>query len=193
MKRFAITCFFLFITLWVHAGSPVPASSASDIASAKAAIKTLAGALQKELKASMQSGGPVAAIEVCNTRALHISHSVSTETGMRVGRVSVKNRNPLNAANDWQTVVLESFEAQKAAGAGVQSLSWTETVATDNGNEFRFMKAIPTSGICLACHGVTLAPGIGDKLAELYPEDKATGFNEGDIRGAFVVTRLLSD
>jgi hypothetical protein len=49
------------------------------------------------------------------------------------------------------------------------------------------MKAIPTGGLCLACHGETIDPAVAGKIAELYPEDKATGFREGDLRGAFVV------
>jgi hypothetical protein len=53
------------------------------------------------------------------------------------------------------------------------------------------MKAIPTSAVCLECHGATLASGAHDVLAELYPEDCATGFSEGDIRGAFVTIRKL--
>ena len=43
--------------------------------------------------------------------------------------------------------------------------------------------------LCLGCHGKSIAPEVKAKLAELYPEDKATGFSEGDLRGAFVVTR----
>ncbi len=51
------------------------------------------------------------------------------------------------------------------------------------------MKAIPTGPLCLACHGETLAAPVAEKIGELYPADKATGFREGDIRGAFVVTK----
>ena len=55
------------------------------------------------------------------------------------------------------------------------------------------MKAIPTGAVCLNCHGTKIAPEVSQALAGLYPEDRATGFNEGDIRGAFVVTRKISD
>ena len=53
------------------------------------------------------------------------------------------------------------------------------------------MKAIPIGGLCLQCHGTAIAPELAEKLSELYPEDKATGYREGDMRGAFVVTRRL--
>jgi hypothetical protein len=53
------------------------------------------------------------------------------------------------------------------------------------------MKAIPTGALCLQCHGLDIAPPVAEKIAELYPYDKATGYREGDIRGAFVVTKLI--
>lgn len=154
---------------------------------ARAAVQAFATALKSELMAAMQSGGPVAAIEVCNTRAPAIAESVSLEQDVELYRVSLKNRNPLNAPNDWQRAVLLQFEERKAAGAEPDTLSWSETVATADGDEYRFMKAIPTGGLCLTCHGATLDPSVADKIAELYPSDQATGYSEGDLRGAFVV------
>ena len=110
---------------------------------------------------------------------------------MQLSRVSLKNRNPANAPIEWQVSVLEGFDRQKAAGKDITKLAWSETVDTADGQEFRFMKAIPTGEVCLKCHGSKLAPEVGQVLAELYPEDRATGYSEGDIRGAFVVTRKL--
>lgn len=163
----------------------------ADVDAAKSAIKQLAGALQSELKTAMQSGGPTAAIGVCSTRAIPITEKVSKQQGLNVSRVSLRNRNPANVPNDWQTAVLESFQQQKSEGKDVATLAWSETVDVGSGKEFRFMKAIPTSEVCLACHGATLAPEVSGVLAKLYPQDRATGFSVGDIRGAFVVTRML--
>jgi len=165
------------------------AGADTQVGAAKAAIQALATALQSELKSAIQDGGPVSAIEVCNTRAMPITQRVSDEQGLNVSRVSLKNRNPANAPNAWETAVLEDFERQKAAGKDVGSLVWSDTVAVDGGQEFRFMKAIPTGDVCLLCHGEQLAPGVGQALVERYPADKATGFAMGDIRGAFVVTQ----
>ena len=55
------------------------------------------------------------------------------------------------------------------------------------------MKAIPTGAVSLNCHGTSIAPDVSQALAGIYPEDRGTGFSEGDIRGAFVVTRKSSD
>jgi hypothetical protein len=165
----------------------------SEQMAAKAAIKEFAGALQTELKTAMQAGGPVAAIGVCNTRALPIAKKTSAEHDMALSRVSLKYRNPANVPNDWQKAVLEGFESQKAAGKGTNALVWSETASVGGEKEFRFMKAIPTGGVCLACHGESISPEVQQQLSALYPEDRATGFREGDIRGAFVVTRKLSN
>jgi len=146
-------------------------------------------ALKSELKAAMHMGGTIEAIETCNTKALLIGEEMSRANGENVSRVSLRNRNPENTPNDWQKAVLKDFENRKQAGEKAGALTWHEVAETENGLEFRFMKAIPTGPICLQCHGSNIAPPVAEKLAELYPGDKATGFDIGDIRGAFVVTR----
>jgi len=164
---------------------------AGELHQARKATAEFGGALKAELMAAMQSGGALNAIDVCNIRAVEISDEVSLATGMNLSRVSQRNRNPDNAPNDWQTAVLMDFESRKQAGEAADSLSWHEVASTGAGQEFRFMKAIPTGGLCLQCHGTAIAPPVAEKLAELYPGDKATGFEQGDLRGAFVITRQL--
>lgn len=185
MKQIYLALSLLTLSLSAHG------SQQGDVMAAKSAIKDFAGALQGELKTAMQAGGPVAAIGVCNTQAAAIAEKVGVEHGLSLSRVSLRNRNPDNAPNEWQAAALEKFEARKAAGEDVTSLVWSETASNGDGREFRMMKAIPTGGICLTCHGVGIAPEIEQQLAALYPEDRATGFSEGDIRGAFVVTKKL--
>jgi len=51
------------------------------------------------------------------------------------------------------------------------------------------MKAVPTEGVCLACHGQNISPEVQTKLNELYPDDKATGYSLGQVRGAIVVIK----
>ena len=191
MKKILAGLLLLIIALDCSGGQQSNAHADAEVAAAKAAIMEFAGALQAELKGAMQTGGPVAAIAVCNSRAMPITVQIAADHGMILSRVSLKNRNPENAPKAWQTRVLENFENQKLAGKDLESLAWSETTSTDDGREFRFMKAIPTTGVCLQCHGTILAPEVSSMLAELYPEDRATGFNEGDIRGAFVAVRKL--
>jgi len=187
MKKTLTALCFAVLTSGVSAGF----DEAAELDQAKTAIAAFAGALKSELVSAMQSGGPIEAIDVCNTRAVLIGEDVSREQGMTLSRVSLKNRNPDNAPNEWQVEVLDSFESRKAAGEAPGTLAWHEVADTENGREFRFMKAIPTGTICLACHGQTLASPVAEQLVKLYPEDKATGYSEGDLRGAFVVTKTI--
>lgn len=191
MKQILPALFVLALTM--DCNSDQQADTLSEAAGAKAAIQQMAAALQTELKSAMQAGGPVAAIGVCNTKAVPITRKVAREQGMHVGRVSLKNRNPANLPVAWQIAVLEDFERQKDEGQDIGSLAWSETISIDGEKEFRFMKAIPTGPVCLACHGTALSPEVSRVLADLYPDDRATGYREGDIRGAFVVTHRTSN
>ena len=190
MKTFVLGICLLILSM--NCNSDQHSDSNAEIAAAKTAIKELATSLQSELKAAMQTGGPVAAIGVCNTKAMPITQKVAAEQGMQLDRVSLKNRNPANLPNEWQATVLEDFQRQKAEGKDIDSLAWSETVSVNGKKEFRFMKAIPTGKICLMCHGTEISPQIEEVLTDLYPADRAKGYGEGDIRGAFVVTRQLS-
>lgn len=161
------------------------------VAEAKGAVMALGGTLKKELKGAMVAGGPTAALDVCAEKAPAIAKQISEEKNLQVGRVSLKNRNPGNAGNEWQTAVLNDFETRKAGGEAADKLAYAETVEVDGKKEFRFMKAIPTGNLCLTCHGDKIPEAVTAKLGELYPEDKATGFKEGELRGAFYVVKPL--
>ena len=171
--------------------APVIADIDTEVAQAKAVISAFAGTLKGELETEIKAGGPVKALEICNTKAPQIAEKITAEKGMQVLRVSLKNRSPANAPNVWQKTVLENFATRKAAGADPIALEFSEIVEHQDHKEFRFMKAIPTGGVCLACHGENLAQGVQETITTLYPDDKATGFKSGDIRGAFVVTKML--
>ena len=149
----------------------------------RAVIKEFAGQLVGRLKKAMQEGGPEKAIHVCHIAAPEIASNLSDKYNWSIGRTSLKTRNPNNNPDAWEQTVLEQFEQRKQDGADITTLDYYEN--TQEG--FRYMKAIPTQGLCLTCHGETITDPIQKKLAELYPEDKATGFKTGDIRGAFTI------
>lgn len=159
---------------------------------ARSAVQALGGTLKGELQKAIKSGGPVNALAVCNTRAPEIAGSVSIDKNLQVSRVSLKNRNPaMGKANTWQVKVLEDFETRKTNGEQPMTLAYSEVVEHNGQAEFRFMKAIPTGKLCLTCHGTEIRPAVQAKLTELYPADKAVGYKEGDLRGAFVVVKSL--
>ncbi len=158
---------------------------------ARALIKQFGSNLKGQLVGAMKEGGPVNAIQFCNLSAPGIAADVAAESGWEIGRTSLKIRSEANKPDPWELKVLEAFEAQKLAGAAPATLEYSEVVEADGNKRFRYMKAIPTEKACLNCHAEKVVPEVESKLHELYPNDKARGFNEGDIRGAFTLSKPL--
>jgi hypothetical protein len=160
-------------------------------ADSKKVVMEFMTSLKGELKAAMKAGGPVNAINVCHEKAPAIAAELSQKHGWKIARTSLKTRNPANSPDIWETKVLNDFEARKAKGEDVKPMAFFEAVDADGKQNFRFMKAIPTGEVCLKCHGTDIAPAVKAKLQELYPNDMATGFKLGDIRGAFTITQPM--
>ncbi|TNE75086.1 MAG: DUF3365 domain-containing protein [Gammaproteobacteria bacterium] len=167
------------------AAQPLEPNTEQLVSDARSLVKTFAGSLKKELKAAIQNGGLTNGIGVCNTVAPHIAEANSNDN-WTISRTSLKPRNPDNAPTDWQEMQLLAMEKQPVKD-GKPVEFWQVSDASGQ-SQFRYMSAIPTQKLCLGCHGKSIDDGVKAKLAELYPEDKATGFSEGDLRGAFVVT-----
>jgi hypothetical protein len=169
-----------------------PPDKAALAEEAKTAIKMYGGQLKTELQTAMQAGGPINALTACQIKAPEVATSVSASQQLQISRVSLRNRNPvMGMPSEWQAQVLNDFEARKVKGEALESLVYSELVESNGKQEYRFMKAIPTEAMCLTCHGSDISPAIMTRLTELYPQDKATGFKEGDLRGAFVVVKNL--
>jgi len=160
-------------------------------AQARGIVAKFADKLKGELMGAMKGDGPVKAIEVCSVAAPAIAKEASAD-GWTVKRTALKLRNAKAAPDAWEKQTLETFEAEKAKGADVTKLERAEIVDAGGVRTFRYMKAIPTAAEpCLACHGGSIAEPVKAKIAELYPQDQATGFKAGDIRGAFTLSKPL--
>lgn len=149
--------------------------------------------LREQLVAAMKQGGPLSAIEVCNSIAPAIAADQSARHGWRVARTSLRTRNPANAPDAWERAVLEHFDSRLRAGEDPARIELGEVIERDGRAVFRYMKAIPTGEPCLACHGANIAPEVAAKIDSLYPQDQARGFALGDLRGAFTITQPLDE
>lgn len=147
--------------------------------------------LVSKLTATIDKSGPAQAVEVCKEDAPKMARAASEQSGWTVRRVSLKNRNPKAVPDAWERETLEQFDRQRAAGADPADLErWT--LVTENGQTVRrYMKALPTGTLCLQCHGPAdkLGQGVAERLATLYPQDKATGYALGQIRGAMTLSQ----
>ena len=149
------------------------------------------GQLKPELKKGLQKGGPVHAIEVCHTKAPQIAHKLSQKTGWKINRVSLKSRGANATPDLWERTVLTSFNSKLADGANIKTLEQGAIIEVGGQKTFRYMKAIPTGDVCLKCHGTKVSENVKQALHKLYPNDQATGFSKGQIRGAFSFQKAL--
>lgn len=186
MSRLSILT-ILPVTLALAA--PVVADEAARLDQARAIAKEFGGTLKGELEKAMQAGGPVAAIEVCHSKAPAIAKDLSGKYGAEVHRTSLKPR--ATAPQDWEREVLTAFDARRAKGEDPNTIEFHEVTEIDGKPHLRYMKAIGTLPVCLNCHGEDIKPEVKAKLEALYPEDKATGYKAGELRGAFSITAPL--
>lgn len=167
---------------------------AADVQAAKAAVAAMASQLQAELKKELSAGPPENAIPVCRDAAPRIASELSRQGGLKITRVSLKVRNPMLGTPDaWEQTKLQELEARLAKGEKLETLELAEVVQEPAGRYLRVMKGIPIQTPCLACHGdpAKISASVKEKLAAAYPQDKATGYSVGMLRGAFSVKKPL--
>jgi len=147
------------------------------IAEAKKGAKTLSKTLKRRLVGAMQEGGPEAALSACAADAQSITAGAAAPR-LRVGRSTLRLRNPKNAGaptwvNEWLT---------KTGERKTEGLKGLEEVVEGTA---RVLVPLTASSLCLACHGDTKTHTnqMKELLASQYPEDKATGYQSGDLRG----------
>ncbi|MBR0566975.1 DUF3365 domain-containing protein [Azoarcus sp. L1K30] len=160
---------------------------------ARAVATSIPPKLIAVLKDEIAHGGPEGAIAVCRDKAPQMAKAASAQSGWSIRRVSLKNRNPKAVPDAWERAVLEDFERRAATGEAPETLEAGEVVVDAGKKSYRYMKALPTQTLCLACHGsdVEISPAVRTKLQALYPDDKATGYALGEIRGAMTIRRPL--
>lgn len=166
------------------AGSSGPSRDApvDPLDKAEAAAKKLGGAVRQRLVDSINTGGPARALEVCSAEAQGIAKQVREETGVLVGRASLRLRNEADAPPPWVDAWLKTQGERKAEGVqGTRSVE-----VTPAGRVARVIKPIVIEATCLPCHGdpSSLKDDVKALLAARYPNDKATGYSVGDLRGA---------
>lgn len=151
--------------------------------------RAIAGQFGEELRTALQGamaeGGPLAAIRVCNEDAPRIAAAAAARSGATVGRTSLKLRNLDNRPDAHERTVLEEFAAAVAADADGPPPARLDTLED---GRVRFMSAIIVQPPCLACHGEALAPPVAEAIDALYPDDRARGYQVGELRGAFTIT-----
>ena len=136
---------------------------------------------KRDLLAALADGladGPAAAIDACRVRAPEIAAALSGDD-VRVGRTSNRLRNPGNTGPDWAKPLLDAYLADDS--------DRTPKLVRLADERYGYVEPIEAAPLCLSCHGETLAPAVATRIAEAYPDDRATGYRAGDLRGIFWV------
>ena len=185
MKRNAAALVLVLSPITLTAGEP--ALDTAWVEQSRQLAMQLGGQLKGELTKAIAEGGPIAAINVCYLRAPEIAAQLSQASGARVGRTALRVRNPSNAPDDLERSVLEQFATDLGSGPIDRPLEAVFEIRRGDAVERRYMRAIPTDALCLTCHGKTIAPELAAAIGRDYPGDQATGFEQGQLRGAFSV------
>lgn len=167
------------------AATPEP----SWVQEARATATAVPPKLMAVLSTAIQASGPANAIDVCKEEAPRMARAASEQSGWQIKRVSLGNRNPKASPDAWERRALEAFDRNQKAGVAPAKLEQWEVV-TENGQAVRrYMRALPTQPLCIQCHGTSdqLGAGVAQRLQQLYPHDRATGYAVGQIRGAMTL------
>jgi hypothetical protein len=168
-----------------------PSPDAAWQAEARQVASTVPPRLLAVLQAEIARGGAAGAVEVCRDKAPAMARTASEESGWAIRRVSLRNRNPKAVPDAWERATLEDFDRRAAAGVPPAQLERAEIVSDGGRRLQRYMRALPTQDLCTQCHGTPdrISPAVAAKLAQLYPQDRATGYQVGQIRGAITLLR----
>lgn len=140
--------------------------------------------LGSNLMKAIKEGGAINALEFCNIQAYPLTDSMATALKAHITRVTDKPRNQANTANENELTYIASAKEKLSAGEQVSP-------------EIRVMDdkvigyyPIITNQMCMQCHGSENDQISEETLArinELYPNDQATGYGVGELRGIWVV------
>ncbi|MBU2997094.1 DUF3365 domain-containing protein [Cellulophaga baltica] len=140
--------------------------------------------LGKNLINAIETKGITNALEFCNEKAIPLTDSMAIVKNASVKRVSDKNRNSNNFANDLELEYINQakIEIEKKGSAKPK-------IIEDN-NQVITYYPITSTAMCLKCHGNTQTD-IDSKTLKMiktkYPKDKAVNYLSNELRGIWVI------
>jgi hypothetical protein len=145
-------------------------------------------ALSGRLMAAIEQGGVPHAVKYCNVAALPLIDSLSNAHQANIRRTSLKVRNRQDVAQGWEKEVLEAYQILLAEGKKP-----TPMVKKLDQKQVAFAMPIFMAQPCLKCHGKlgeTLNEQHYTTIKQLYPQDQAIDYVDGDWRGMWSITFL---
>jgi hypothetical protein len=196
LKSYLSFSFWALLAAGCHTGSPEPPTEVAPTGAAYrvldadqldqqqqrqqqvalAARDELFQRLSGRLTEVLTESGPTSAIQVCKSDAPRLASEVSDQFGVSIGRTSHRLRNPDNSAPAWARQLVQ------------QQVADPQIVALED-RQLGVLLPIYLKAACVLCHGPKdeIVPDVRASLVAHYPQDQATGFREGDLRGWFWV------
>jgi hypothetical protein len=158
----------------------------AELARARETATALATNLAQLVFSTLEAEGPVATVQVCSEIAQERTADFAAE-GVYVRRISDRLRNPLNAPDADEAREIERMHALDAEGRLPPEI--LRVIERNGARQLHLLRPIRIQQPCLACHGAAdqLDPEVQRIIADRYPEDRATGYSIGQLRGAVSV------
>ncbi len=162
--------------------------AARAIALGAPAAGALGEGLLARLAHAIDSEGLEGATSFCSEAAIPITEEIEAAQAadLSMKRTTLRWRNPDNAPDQWEERVLRYLEALE--GFDPESVP-VELTAQGPGQSLRYYRPLRAAPMCLNCHGDEgeMDPRVLDIIRENYPEDRATGYEAGELRGVIRV------
>jgi len=150
--------------------------------------KTTFKTFKSKIKEVGQKDGLTAVVDFCHDNASKLTDSIGKAHNVVIKRTSHKLRNPKNKPNAEEKAILDQYlQLQK------ENQELRPIVQKDKEGYVHFYGPIKIKKACLQCHGEPvkdIPEPILEKIKENYPEDQATGFQLGELRGIWDIKFL---
>ena len=126
----------------------------------------------------LDSSGVAAAMAYCLPEQYDVVEALEQKYGGTARRTSLKLRNPANKAEGAAAVALQQYVQGRQQGPAIQELNQQELLYT--------APIYIRNESCLRCHGTPgkeLSEADHELIKEKYPDDEATGYAPGELRG----------
>ncbi|MCK6511713.1 DUF3365 domain-containing protein [Myxococcota bacterium] len=144
--------------------------------------------MMRTLRQEMAGGSIEKAIQTCQKTAGHIERQFGKSHNATVQRISHRNRNPANLASSDEMKLIRQLKQKIAMDSPTLH---TLLPSEDKKTKTVYLPILVAMPTCLKCHGSPtkdIEPETLALLKKYYPQDRATGFRIGDVRGMWKIT-----
>ena len=150
------------------------------------------GLLTTRLGKAIAEAGMLDALEFCTVHGITFTSWTGITNEVVVRRVTHKPRNPKNRADDTELRVIRQFEKELSKHSAPRPI----VMANKPSLYTYYAPIIVDFRLCLSCHGqpgAEIKPDVLAQAKKTYPNDEATGFKLGDLRGIWSIDFKRND